>query len=89
MNKGYGMTKLSDMKVIETTYELVRPDFIYRVIMGTDYAYIKRTMADKPMWTHGALTHAYDKAVGDFMPMIRADRMRLSVAEADMVLAKL
>ena len=83
------MTKLSDMKVIETTYELTRPDFIYRITVGTDYAYIKRTMTDKPMWTHGALTHAYDKTVGDFMPLIRAPAMRLSVAEADMVLAKL
>jgi len=83
------ISQLNGIKVIETTYELVRPDFVYRITVGTDYAYIKRTMADKPMWTHGALTHAYDKTVGDFKPLIRAPAMRLSVAEADMVLAKL
>jgi len=83
------MIKLADMKVIETTYELIRTDFIYRITAGPDYVYIKRTSASEPMWTHGVLTHAYDKTAGNFMPIIRVDRMLLSMDEADTVLANL
>ena len=83
------ISQLNGIKVIETTYELVRPDFVYRITVGTDGVLIKRTRADEPMWTHGALTQAYDGKAACFVPMIKVDRIRLTSAEAEMVISSL
>jgi len=83
------ISQLNGIKVIETTYELVRPDFVYRITVGTDGVRIKRTGAEKPIWSHGVLTQAYDGKTARFVPMIKVDRIRLSAAEAAMMISSL
>lgn len=82
-------TLMSNMKVFETTYELVREDFVYRITVGIEFVRIKRTKVDEPMWSHGSLTQGYDVASASFKPMILVDNMRLSLADADPVISHL
>ena len=81
---------LSKLKVIQTTYALEREDYVYRITVDEDgWVIIKRTDAQHPMWTHGALTQAYDAVSEKFVVMIRVENMRLRPDEAEKVLAGL
>ncbi len=84
------MSHLSKLKVLTTTYELEREDYVYRITVDEDgWVIIKRTDALHPMWTHGALTQAYDAVCEQFVAMIRVENMRLRPDEAEKVLAGL
>jgi hypothetical protein len=84
------MTQLAKLKVLQTTYELKREDYVYRITVDEDgWVIIKRTDAQHPMWSHGALTQAYDAVCEKFVIMIRVENMRLRPDEAEKVLAGL
>lgn len=84
------MTQLATLKVLQTTYELKREDYVYRITVDEEgWTIIKRTDAHHPMWTHGALTQAYDAVSETFVMMIRVENMRLRPDEAEKVLASL
>ena len=84
------MSFLSSLKVLQTTYELKREDYVYRITVDEDgWVLIKRTDAQHPMWSHGALTQAYDAVSEKFEMMMRVENMRLRPSEAEKVLAAL
>jgi hypothetical protein len=84
------MTQLAKLNVIQTTYELKREDYVYRITVDeAGWVIIKRTDSQNPMWTHGALTQAYDAVYEKFVGMIRVENMRLRPDEAEKVLASL
>ena len=63
---------------------------MYRITVDEDgWVIIKRTDAQHPMWSHGALTQAYDAVCEKFVIMIRVENMRLRPDEAEKVLAGL
>lgn len=81
---------LSKLKALQTTYGLEREDYVYRITVDEDgWIIIKRTDSRHPMWTHGALTQAYDAVSEKFVAMIRVENMRLRPDEAEKVLAGL
>ncbi len=84
------MTQLAKLKVIQTTYALEREDYVYLITVDEDgWVIIKRTDAQHPLWTHGALTQAYDAVSEKFVVMIRVENMRLRPDEAEKVVAAL
>jgi hypothetical protein len=84
------MTQLAKLKVLQTTYALKREDYLYRITVDEDgWVLIKRTDAQHPMWSHGALTQAYDAVCEKFVMMIRVENMRLRHDEAEKVVAAL
>ena len=81
------MTQLAKLNVIQTTYALEREDYVYRVIVDEDgWVIIKRTDSRHPMWTHGALTQAYDAVCEQFVAMSFVENMRLRPDEAEKVI---
>ena len=83
------MTLLSQETVIETIYELHRGEYTYRVSVAQTHARIKRTLTTHPMWTHGVLTQGYDAKDGEFKPIIRVEESRVSLEDAEKILAQL
>lgn len=84
------MTQLAKLKVLQTTYGMEREDYVYRITVDEDgWIIIKRTDAQHPLWTHGALTQAYDAVSEKFVVMIRVENMRLRPDEAEKVVAAL
>jgi hypothetical protein len=84
------MTQLAKLKVLQTTYELKREDYVYRITVDeAGWVILKRTDAQHPMWSHGALTQAYDAVCEKFVMMIRVENMRLRPDEAEKVVAAL
>ncbi len=84
------MSHLSKLKVLTTTYELEREDYVYRITVDEDgWVIIKRTDAQRPLWTHGLVTQAYDAVHQQFVAMIRVENMHLRPDEAEKVLAGL
>lgn len=81
--------KISDMAVVETTYEKPHGEHIYRVVMHADYALVKRVPAVTPLWSHAVLTQIYDGKEAKFVPALGAGHIRLTRAEAEGVLASL
>lgn len=64
------------MKVVETTYEIVGNDgFIYRIFQKEDgKCFIKRVPVNSPLWSHGVISQIYLEDEGIFEIMIRAAR---------------
>ena len=79
--------QLSDMTPIETTYEAICGDYVYRVSAAATYTIIKRSK--ESLWHHGILTEAYDRDEHRFLPMVRVNNARLTPAVAEGVLAAL
>lgn len=55
------------VKVIETTYEFSTDAYIYRLTRCSDYAYIKRTPVENPLWSHSIITEMYCVTAGKFV----------------------
>jgi len=80
---------LTDMTVVETTYEVVRGEFIYRVIVAPTCTIIKRVKAEHALWHHGVLVQCYDRVAQAFLPAINTKEILLTPSNAKDVLASL
>lgn len=84
--------RLAEMLPVETTYEAVQGENVYRVTVATGHVVIKRTgiaLGRAPMWHHGVITQGYDRGAQAFVPMVKASDLRLPPAEAEAVIASL
>jgi hypothetical protein len=82
--------KISEMMVVETTYQCMSGGYLYRVTVAAEHTIIKRTphrTGEIPLWNHGVITEVYDIEAGKFVPSIHAKNILLS--EADAVIAGL
>lgn len=58
------------MKVVSTTYEFKKGDWVYRITTGTGIGTrIKRTNKENPLWGHGVLVQGYSMPLGGFYPI--------------------
>ena len=76
---------LSAFSIVETKFEYKTVEFIYHITVGRETVYIKRTRADRPMWTHGVLTEGYDTVARAFVPMCMVTNMKMNREEMDKV----
>lgn len=71
------------LKLVQATYEYESGEFVYRITIDASHVYVKRTASDRPMWTHGVLTQAYDRSTKTFGPQCMAQNVAMSHDEAD------
>jgi hypothetical protein len=63
--------KMRDLVTIETVYKVIEGNYIYRVNVSANGAFIKRTKKLGGTWTHSILTEIWNTDQGKFVPVIQ------------------